>query len=201
MKTRFDPEPDFRRTVDGLEPVRLVARGGSGLGWTADAKRTGERLGDAKDGEGEGAIALWRIDDRNLRRSPGVGDELIDRSGHRWRVLEVQRALGGVRHACRCRDLTQAGLLERATLYVGEPERGALGEGTTRWVAKAAGVAVRLERAASGGGEAVLEPDAATNAEKIRLVTVGGETWDGIGPMRTAPGRLPRIAVRRAAAE
>lgn len=196
---RFDPEPDFRRTVDGLEGVRIVARNRAGLGWTAHAKRTSEHASDAAADRIEGGEATWRLDGRNLRRPPIAGDELIDGDGRAWRVLSVQRALGGVRYVCRCRDLTQAGLTERATVSVGRAERGALGEGATRWQVHLAGVAVRLDPTGSDSVEAVFEEGGAPEGELIRAAIANVGTFEATERVRLTLGRLPRVAVHQVA--
>ncbi len=144
----FDPSDDFPDVIDGLEAVTLVRADGSPGVAVPSALRLATRSREAAPCAGHYATSdvVWNLPGAQLPDGPRLGDTIVDASGQRWTVLEVQRAARGTRWRCAARHLAIAGGLdaaidiEQATLAKGES-----GVDVPTWTVWRAGVPARIQ--------------------------------------------------------
>ncbi len=125
MTTHFDPGGDFARVIDRLVRLTLI-RPGTLLETAVDhalSHTVRTREAQRSGGRYTSSDVVWHLPAAELPDEPRPGDVLIEASGRRWTILDVQQASLRTRWRCVCRrlairdGLNQQIRIERATYH------------------------------------------------------------------------------------
>ncbi len=161
MTVNFDPAADFVGTTDGLEAVTLSRRGTAAGTTVAHALRRAVTVREAtlrnryhtrkKVPSGGGCTAgdvTWHLPVEELGGAPELGDVVVDGTGDRWTILEVQLATLQTRWRCMARNLVVAHALDDTIVVLKATyAKGVGGAAEPTWRVWKTGVRARIQPA------------------------------------------------------
>lgn len=144
----LDLSADFADIVDNLQAVTLLRRESDESVAIASALRRAVTTDEAAESDGRytSADVRWHLPVEELATRPGLGDAIVDSTGIRWTVLDVQEATLGSRWACTCRDVAIAFNLD-STITIEEATftKGDEGASEPTWRIWRTGVRARIQ--------------------------------------------------------
>ena len=166
MSLNFDPSADFAKALDGTESVTLRRRGsdpGSPGTVVAHALRRAVVTREAAarnrnntwktvpgGGHYTAGDAVWHLPTDELVEAPRLGDLIVDASGRRFTILEVQPAVLQTRWQCLTRNLAIAyGLDDTVAILRAVYSKGTGGAAEGTWRIWKTGVRARIQSAAT----------------------------------------------------
>lgn len=161
MTVNFDPTSDFADVVDGTQTVTLSRRGSSSQTVVTHALRRAVDLQEARvrnlyntwkavpsEGRHTAADVTWHLPKEQLGESPRLGDLIVDGSGRRWTVLDVQTATLKTRWQCFARELAVVyGLDDTVAILAAVYAKGDGGAAEPTWQTWKTGVRARIQPA------------------------------------------------------
>ena len=110
MPVEVNAEEDFANFVDRLESVTLQYRGSGGKVAISSALRHSTSTLEAEPSAGAAiqSDATWHLQLPEGEVSPSMGDVLIDESGNRWTILDLEELSYLGRWRCSTRELSVA---------------------------------------------------------------------------------------------
>lgn len=148
MPVTLDLSADFADVVDNLQTVTLLRRESDESVAIAHALRRAVTSDEAAESDGRytAADVRWHLPVEECAAQPALGDAIVDSTGTRWTVLDVQNATLGSRWACTCRDVAIVfGLDSTITIEEATYAKGTEGASEPTWRTWRAGVRARIQ--------------------------------------------------------
>jgi head-tail adaptor len=135
MVLAFDPSADFVAVADGLEAVTLERRGSDSDSIANALKREiATREAAASDGKYTASDTRFHFPVSAVTSAPRLGDVIVDSTGERHTVIEVQSATLAKRYKCVTRSMAIVyGLDDAVTIERATYAKGTQGAVTRTW--------------------------------------------------------------------